>query len=75
MQKVLRQKTTIHKIGIKFNRNLHHIWSNGLVVKALDSQSRGPVLKTTRWFQGRLSLSSFQGRYEYEYQEFLETYW
>ena len=34
----------------------------GLVVKALDSQSRGPVFKTTGWFQGRLSLSSFQGR-------------
>ena len=34
-------------------------WSNGLVVKALDSQSRGPVFKTTGWLQGRLSLSSF----------------
>ena len=36
--------------------------SNGLVVKALDSQSRGPVFKTTGWLQGRLSLSSLQGR-------------
>ena len=36
--------------------------SNGLVVKALVSQSRGPVFKTTRWLQGRLSLSSFRGR-------------
>ena len=26
--------------------------SNGLVVKALDSQSRGPVFKTTGWLQG-----------------------
>ena len=26
------------------------------VVKALDSQSRGPVFKTTGWFQGRLSI-------------------
>ena len=34
-------------------------WSNGLVVKTLDSQSRGPVFKTTGWLQGRLSLSSF----------------
>ena len=36
--------------------------SNGLVVKALDSQSRIPVFKTTGWLQGRLSLSSFRGR-------------
>ena len=35
---------------------------NGLVVKMLDSQSRGPVFKTTGWLQGRLSLSSFRGR-------------
>ena len=37
-------------------------WSNGLVVKALGSQSRGPMFKTTGWLQGRLSLSSFRGR-------------
>ena len=37
-------------------------WSNGLAVKALDSQSRGPVFKTAGWLQGRLSLSSFRGR-------------
>ena len=36
--------------------------SNGLVVKALDSQSRGPVFKTTGLLQGRLSRSSFRGR-------------
>ena len=36
--------------------------SNDLVVKALDSQSRGPVLKTTGLLQGRLSLSSFRVR-------------
>ena len=35
---------------------------NGLVVKALNFQSRGPVFKTTGWSQGWLSLSSFQGR-------------
>ena len=34
----------------------------GLVVKSLDSRSRGPVLKTTGWLQGWLSLSSFRGR-------------
>ena len=38
------------------------VWSNGLVVKALDSQSRGPVFKTTGWLQGQLSLSSSRGR-------------
>ena len=37
-------------------------WSNGLVVKVLDSQSRGPVIKTNGWLQGRLSLSSFRGQ-------------
>ena len=31
-------------------------------VKALDSQSTGPVFKTTGWLQGRYSLSSFRGR-------------
>ena len=36
--------------------------SNGLVVKALDSQSRGPVFKTAGCLQGRLSLSSSRGR-------------
>ena len=37
-------------------------WSNELVVKVLDSQSRGPRFKTTGWLQGQLSLSSFRGR-------------
>ena len=32
------------------------------VVKALDSQSRGPTFKTARWHQSQLSLSSFRGR-------------
>ena len=36
--------------------------SNSLVVKALDSQSRVPVSKTTGWLQGRLNLPSFRGR-------------
>ena len=38
------------------------IISDGLDVKALDSQCRGPVFKTTGWLHGQLSLSSFQGR-------------
>ena len=28
------------------------LWSNDLVVKALDSQSGSPVFKTTGWLQG-----------------------
>ena len=47
-------------------------WSNGLVVKVLDSESRGPVLKTIEWFQSRLSFSSFRGQLN-EYQEFVGT--
>ena len=41
---------------------IYSLWSNDLVVKALDCQSRVPVFKTTGWLQGRLSLSSFRGR-------------
>ena len=33
----------------------------GLVVESLDSQSMGPVFKSTGWLQGQLSLSSFRG--------------
>ena len=47
---------------IQKNNQKIHAWQDGLVVKSLDSQSRGPVFKTTGWLQGRLSLSSFQGR-------------
>ena len=36
--------------------------NNGLVVKALDFQSRCPVFKTTGWLQDRPSLLSFRGR-------------
>ena len=32
------------------------------LVKVLDFQSRGPILKTTGWLQGWLSLSSLRGR-------------
>ena len=35
---------------------------DGLVVKVLDSESRGLMFKTTRWLQGQLSLSPFRGR-------------
>ena len=43
-------------------------WSSGLVARALDSQSRSLVFKTTGWLQGWRSFSSFQG-YSNEYQE------
>ena len=43
-----------------------------LVVKALDSQSRGFRLKTPGWIQSQLSLSSFRGRSN-EYQELMGT--
>ena len=36
--------------------------TNSLVVKALDSQSRGYMFKTTALLQGRLSRLSFWGR-------------
>ena len=42
-----------------FLKKYKYSWSNGIVVKVLDSQSRGPVFKTTGWLQGQLSLSSF----------------
>ena len=42
--------------------NSRFIDKNGLVVKALDSQSRASMLKTTGWLQVRLSLSSLRGR-------------
>ena len=49
--------------GIIWAFLLQHMLENiYLVVKALDFQSRGRVFKTTGWLQGRLSLSSFQGR-------------
>ena len=35
------------------------LWSDGLVVKSLDFQSRDLVFKTTGWLQGWLSLLSF----------------
>ena len=48
-----------HKILYK---RLSLSWRNGLVVKALDSQSTDLVFKTIGWLQGRLSHSSFRGR-------------
>ena len=42
------------------------------LVKVLDSQSRGHVIKTIGWLQDWLNLSSFWGQY-IEYQEFLGT--
>ena len=43
-------------------------WSNDLVVKVLDSQSRGTVFKTTGWLQGHPSKVD-----KNEDQEFLGT--
>ena len=45
---------------------------NGLLVKVLDSQPRGPAFKTTGWLQGRLGLSSIGGQSN-EYQGCLGT--
>ena len=58
------KKKTKQNSYLKFKLKIFLIllqWSNGLRVKALDSQSKGPMFKTTRWLQGRLSLSSFWG--------------
>ena len=51
------------KFSIKdFFSKSRSLRSNGLVVKTLDFQSRGPEYKTTGWLQGRLSLSSFRAQ-------------
>ena len=56
-------KLKLNKKGVLGNYVYYiGLWSNGLVVKALDSQFRGPVFKTAGWLQGRLSLSSSRGR-------------
>ena len=59
------------KLYVGFNANSS---GRGLVVKALDFQSRGPAFKSTRWLQVQLSLSSFQGQ-SVDYQELLGTKW
>ena len=72
----LSKKIVEHIIGWKHFKEtyyqrfsvLPHI---GLVVSVLDSQSRGPRFKATKWFQGWVSLSSFQGQPN-EYQELQE---
>ena len=48
-------------------------WSNGLVVKVLDSQSRGPTFKTNGWLQGQLSLSSCELTYQLFYLESIRS--
>ena len=35
-----------------------YLWGNGLVVKVLDSQSKGSVFKTAGWLQGPLGLQA-----------------
>ena len=56
----------VNDLSIKLNRTNALLFEMtkyvSLVVKALDSQSRGPVFKTAGWLQGRLSLSSSRGR-------------
>ena len=54
------------------SKKLKSLRSIGLVVKALNSQSRDPVFKTTAWLQDRFSLSFFQDQSN-EYQEFPRT--
>ena len=56
---VINKKRPVRPV---FPDSLFVSWSKGLMVKTLDSQSRGPVFKTTEWLQGRLSLSYFLGR-------------
>ena len=38
-------------------------WNNGLVVKTLNFQSRGPKFKIAVWLQGHLGLSSFRMKF------------
>ena len=45
----------------KTNRAVVHSGSNGVVVKMLDSQFRGPMFKSIGWLQVQLSFSSFRG--------------
>ena len=57
----IKRKKMEKKVACKsFNTNNKNY--DGLVVKVLDSQSWGPVFKTTGWLHGQLSPSSFQGR-------------
>ena len=53
-----RYQSTLPKYVVSPNFVITEQWSNSLVVKLLDSKSRGPVFKTAGWLQGRLSLSS-----------------
>ena len=46
----------------KTNRVVVHSWSNDLVGKTLDSESRGYVFKSTGWPQGRRRFLPFRGQ-------------
>ena len=50
------------------------LWSNSLLVSALDLQSRGSNVKTTGWLQSQFNVLSFQCQSN-EYQDLLKTYW
>ena len=52
----MKQKPPKHQTDWKYSNNATNM------VKALDSQSRDPMLKTTGLLQGWLNLSSFRGR-------------
>ena len=49
---VSNQECRLRSIILNVNSNEPLLWSNSLVVKALDPQSRGPMFKTTGWLQG-----------------------
>ena len=55
---------TSYTLDIRTSFTLDILWSDGLVVKLLDSQSWGLVFKTAGWLQGQLSLSSFRGHFQ-----------
>ena len=61
-----------NKLNVFVYNDTYNSYSNGLVVKALDLQSKSPEFKTTGWLEGRLSFSSFRGQSN-EYLEFLGT--
>ena len=65
MRKRNKAKQVMKKIVVKGNITKYieyKLKNNGLVVKVVDSKSRGSVFKSTGWLHGRPSLSSFRGR-------------
>ena len=56
--KELLETLNLTKKNIEWRKMKRFIEHDSLV-KGMDSQSSGPMFKTTQWFQGRLSFSSF----------------